>query len=133
MKALKYVGIALGVWVAIVVVFESMIGILQPDTGETITIVTQDADGEKAQRVLARLENGGQIFIAANHWPRAWYNQALENPAVEGIIDGETKPYTAVPVSDAEHERLQRDHDTGLVFRFITGFPPRYFLRLDPR
>jgi hypothetical protein len=32
-----------------------------------------------------------------------------------------------------EHDRVEREHKHGLGFRILTGFPPRYFLRLDPR
>ena len=133
MKAVKTLVIVLVVYAGIVATFESMIGFFQPEAGEVLTITTTNESGETNDRVLARLENNGQMFIAANHWPRAWYNQALANPNVEVSIEGEKKPYLAVQVSDEEHARLTRDHDNGLVFRIITGFPPRYFLRLDPR
>ncbi|MDZ7686978.1 MAG: hypothetical protein U5O39_20150 [Gammaproteobacteria bacterium] len=48
-------------------------------------------------------------------------------------MDGETKPFTAVPVEGAEHEQVDSDNPLGPVFRILTGFPPRYFLRLEPR
>ena len=48
-------------------------------------------------------------------------------------VDGESGAYLAVPVTDEEHDRVQRDNDTGIVFRVMTGFPPRYFVRLQPR
>jgi hypothetical protein len=73
------------------------------------------------------------LYVAANHWPRAWYQQALENPKVEATIAGEKKAYLAVPVTGAEQDRMGVDHDNGVIFRILTGFPPRYFLRLDPR
>jgi hypothetical protein len=41
--------------------------------------------------------------------------------------------YLAVPVTGAENDRLQREHAHPVFFRILTGFPPRYFLRLDPR
>jgi len=28
---------------------------------------------------------------------------------------------------------VQRDNPVPLAFRFLTGFPPRYFVRLDPQ
>ena len=83
MKVVKYLVIALFVYVGIVVAFESMIGILQPTNEATLVITTTDADGNTADRVLARLESGGNLYIAANHWPRAWYRDALANPEVE--------------------------------------------------
>ena len=133
MKAVKYLGIALGVWVAIVVIFETAIGILQPQAGEVLVITTTDDDGTENDRVLAHLKSQGKDYIAANHWPRAWYNAALANPNVSVSIDGASADYTAVPVSGAEHEQVDGDNPLPLGFRFVTGFPPRYFLRLDPK
>jgi hypothetical protein len=33
----------------------------------------------------------------------------------------------------AEHERINADHALPLGFRVLTGFPPRYLMRLDPQ
>ncbi len=139
MKIAKRIGILLLAYVALVVAFESMIGIMQPRAGDTLVIHTTDAGGETSDRVLAHLESQGKIYVAANHWPRAWYNEALENPKVavtlvnEDGSDGPRGEYLAVPVSDEEHARVHAENNPGLVFRFLTGFPPREFLRLDPR
>ena len=133
MKAVKIIAIVVAVYVGIVVAFESLIGILQPAGGNTLVITTTDADGGKHDRVLSRLESGGQLYVAANHWPRAWYSRALENPDVEAVVDGERGAYRAVRVSGAEHERVDAERSLGFGFRVLTGFPPRYFLRLEPR
>jgi len=135
MKIAKRVGIALAIYIGIIIAFESMIGIFQPDGETTLVITTSEAGGQSNDRVLARLESGGKLYVAANHWPRAWYNRALENPNVEVIIDsqsGEREHYVAVPVVSPEHEQVDEDHSLPFVFRVLTGFPPRYFLRLDP-
>jgi hypothetical protein len=129
----KRFAIALCVYVGIVVAFESLIGFFQPEGGDTLVITTRDRDGSSNDRVVSRLESGGQLYVAANHWPRAWYEQALENPKVDVTIDGERNTYLAVSVTQEEHDRLGAEHSTGVVFRMLTGFPPRYFLRLDPR
>ena len=100
---------------------------------DTLVITTKDGDGTPNDRVLSRLESDGQVYVAANHWPRAWYEQALENPKVDVTIDGERNTYLAVSVTQEEHDRLGAEHSTGVVFRMLTGFPPRYFLRLDHR
>ena len=34
--------------------------------------------------------------------------------------------------TDEEHDRVNSENSTGMVFRMLTGFPPRYFVRLDP-
>ncbi len=115
-----------------VVAFESLLGYLQPTTGATLFITTFDRDGTAHDRVVSRLESDGQLYVAANHWPRAWYEQALENPSVQVTVDGEKGAYVAVPVTDEEHDRVNSDNSTGIVFRIVTGFPPRYFVRLDP-
>jgi hypothetical protein len=133
MKYGKWLAIALCVYVGIVGAFESLIGFLQPAGEDTLVITTTDSEGNASDRVLARLESSGQLYVAANHWPRAWYEQALKDPKVEVTLAGETSPYLAVPVTDVEHDRLAVEHSTGTVFRILTGFPPRYFLRLDPR
>jgi hypothetical protein len=133
MKALKVVAIAVLVYVGIVAAFESLIGTLQPASGSVLVITTFDADGAPHDRVVSRLESAGQLYVAANHWPRAWYRRALANPEVQATIDGKKGDYRAVPVTGAEHDRVEGEHGHGVVFRILTGFPPRYFVRLDPR
>ena len=133
MKALKIVAIVVLVYVGIVVAFESMIGFFQPAAGSTLVITTFDAGGAPHDRVVSRLESDGQIYVAANHWPRAWYRRALANPEVRATIDGQARDYRAVPVTGAEHDRVESENRHGVVFRILTGFPPRYFVRLDPR
>ena len=133
MKALKIVAIAVLVYVGIVAAFESLIGFLQPSAGATLVITSFDAAGAPHDRVVSRLESDGRLYVAANHWPRAWYRRALANPEVQATIDGKKGDYRAVPVTGAEHERVEGENRHGVVFRILTGFPPRYFLRLDPR
>ena len=82
---------------------------------------------------MSRLESDGHVYVAANHWPRAWYRRALQNPEVQATIDDQKRDYRAVAVSGAEHDRVESEHKHGLGFRILTGFPPRYFVRLDPR
>lgn len=131
-KFLKLLGILLAVYVGIVVLFESLLGYFQPEGQSTLTITTIAPDGNSHDRVLALLESDDELYVAANHWPRAWYRHARANPRVQATIDGEQEDYRAVPVSDQERERLREEHGTGLFFKFLTGFPPRRFLRLDP-
>ena len=133
MKALKIAAIAVLVYVGIVVAFESLIGYFQPADASTLVITTFDQDGAPHERVVSRLESDGKLYVAANHWPRAWYKRALENPEVQVTLDGEKKDHRAVPVTGAEHDRVNGDNQLGVMFRFLTGFPPRYFIRLDPR
>ena len=133
MKAAKLFAILLCGYVGIVVAFESLIGFFQPADESTLVITTTDEDGNTNDRVVSRLTSGGQLYVAANHWPRSWYNQALANPNVQIILDGERTDYLAVPATDEEHDRVNGENSHGIVFLLLTGFPPRYFLRLDPR
>jgi hypothetical protein len=133
MKILKRVAIVILAYLAIVVVFESLIGYFQPVNPSTLVLTTSDGDGETRDRVLARLESGDQLYVAANHWPRAWYRRALENPTVVVDLGADGKrAHQAIPVVGAEHDRVDQDNSLGIGFRILTGFPPRYFLRLEP-
>ena len=128
MKALKIIGILFVVYVGIVVAFETWLGIAQPYGEGMMIITTTDDSGERKPRVVAKLESDGNLYVAVNHWPRAWYN-----PAVTVTIDDVENPYQAVEVTGAEYVRVDAEHSLPTAFRILTGFPPRYLLRLDPR
>jgi F420H(2)-dependent quinone reductase len=134
MKAVKIIVILALVYVAIVAAFESLIGYIQPTPPESaILITTFDANGTPYNRVVSKMLTDGHLYISANHWPRAWYRRALANPKMQVTIDGLKGDYLAVPVSGAEAARVESEHPHGVVFRILTGFPPRYFVRLDPQ
>ena len=134
MKLAKLAAILVLVYAALVAAFESMIGYKQPmQPGSSLVITTYEPDGSAHDRVVSRLESDGRIYVAANHWPRAWYRRALANPEVSATIDGNKANYRAVPVTGDEEARVAREHPVGTGFRVMTGFPPRYFVRLDPR
>lgn len=127
------IGLLIG-YVGLVVAFESLIGFLQPEQGNVLTITTTGEDGTANDRVLAMLDDGGTIYVSANHWPRAWYEEALANPEVGVSIAGARGDYLAVPIDEVdEWERLDALFAHPFLFKFITGFPPRLFLRLDPK
>lgn len=132
MKILKIVGILLVVYAGIVVLFESLIGYFQPAGQGTLVITTTNDAGEASERVLSLLKSGEQLYVAANHWPREWYNQALANPNVQVTLDGEKGAYLAVSAVGEEHDRLSEEFALGMGARILMGFPPRYFVRLDP-
>ena len=137
-KAGKWIGIVIGVLVLLyigqVVLFEVRLGVNQPENQSTIVIATFDEDNNRHERVVRLVEFEGNAYIAANHWPRAWYQQALDNPEIEVEMasEGGFAPYIAVPLEGAEEERIAQVYSVGFEFRFRTGFPPRYFMRLDP-
>jgi hypothetical protein len=132
MKAVKIIGVLVLVYVGVVVIFESLLGYYQPANEQTLVITTANADGISSDRVLARIESEGNLYVAVNHWPRTWYYKALDNPQVQITIDEEKKDYLAVPVEGAEIEQVDNARPLGIGFRILTGFPPRHFVRLDP-
>jgi len=132
-KALKIVAILFLVYVGVVVLFESMLGYFQPENQGTLVLTTTDEDGISTDRVLVRNVSNGHIYVSANHWPRAWYYETLENPNVRIDSEGTTGEYLAVPVTGEEHDRVDRENPHGIGFMLLVGFAPRYFFRLDPR
>ena len=129
---IRTAAIVVVIYVLLVAAFESLLGYFQPETPDTLVITTIDAQGDVHDRVLSGLESDGKSYVAVNHWPRAWYRRAKDNPNVRITRDGETKDYVAVPVSGEEHARVARDNPVGIPFRIIVGFAPREFVRLDP-
>ena len=105
----------------------------QPETDTTIVLTTATPDGTTHERVLSPIDVDGTLFVSANHWPRAWFRRALEVPDVTVRRGGETRRYTAVPVSEEERERIHMEAGFPALGVLLTGFAPREFLRLDPR
>lgn len=120
----------LAVYAVLVIVFESLLGYFQPEQpGGTMTITVADGNA----RVVARLtDDDGNLYVGVNHWPRAWYRTALQNPAVDVTFDGETRPYLAVLLEGDDFDRVNDANSLGWVFKLLTGFPPREIMRLDP-
>ena len=131
MRAVKIGGVVLVGYVLIVVAFESLIGYFQPEAGDTLVLTTVNEDGAAIDRVLQALDSDGQLYVAVNHWPRAWYRRALASPRVQVTRDGTTRAYRAVPVTGGEYARVASEYPRPLAFLLLTGFPPRYFVRLD--
>ena len=134
MKGLKIAGILVIGYVGLVVGFESLIGFFQPQTSDSLVLTTIEADGARRDRVLERLEGDGRIYVASNHWLRGWYHAALANPSVRMTFGGKTGDYEAVPVTgDEEFRRIDDANERPFLFKVLTGFPPRFLIRLDPR
>ena len=133
MKVIKIIAILLLVYVGVVAAFESLLGYIQPENQKTLVITTTDGSGGTSDRVLSSLESNGQLYVSANHWPRTWYEQALKDPNVQVTLSSVKSDYLAVPVIGDEHDRVNDENRHSLGFRILTGFPPRYFIRLDPR
>ena len=154
MKALKWLGSIVLVYVIFVLLFESVfLGYYQPsfeDPGgcsimegqktmgrecgiPMIVITTKDDKGESNNTTVARFRTDGKLYVSAHHWTRGWYKEALKNPNVRGEFQGNVKDYIAVPVEGEEFERVAAEHTLPPAARFLMGFPPpRQILRLDP-
>ena len=136
MKVVKWILITAVAYVGLVVLVETWLGVFQPTLARSgfpmLVITTTDPSGASRDRRLARMESGGQIYVSAHHWPRAWYRQALENPEVRVTIDGVAGEYIAVPVEGEEYARLVEEWPIPLPMQFLMGFAPRNLLRLDP-
>ena len=130
---IKRLAVLLLVYVGIVVAFETLIGVLQPQSDNTMVLTSAADDGATLNRVVTRIEFDGKLYAAVNHWPRAWYGQVLENPDVNVTIGETTAAYRAVDVTDpAEFDAAQAARPLGPVIKLLTGFPPRRFVRFDP-
>lgn len=129
--------LALGLGLSVVLPTGCMTAVaaFQPENvgGETIVITTSDGKGRAYERVLTPIDDDGQLYIAANHWPRAWYYRALQNPEVRVRRGGDTTDYRVVPATEAERERLLDHPGFPKIAYLLTGFAPRVFLRLEPR
>ncbi len=132
-KVVKIAVVIVGIYVVLVIAFESMLGYVQPGGDAALVITTFDADGTAYDRVVSPYETDGQLYVSANHWPRTWYRRVLANPDVRATVDGSTGDYRAVPVNGAKHDRVDAAHPHTLMFKIMTGFPPRRVVRLDPR
>ena len=123
------------IYIGWVIEFEMSLGMNQPQGRTSIVIATLNENNERHERVLSLREVDGNHYIAANHWPRAWYHQALDNPNVEVKMPGEDVflPFLAVPLDGAEEALLREEYRLSFRSRAQMGFPPRYFLRLYTR
>ena len=129
--ALIAAGLLIIFYIGSVVWFEARLGYNQPQNSSTIVIATFDDNGARNERVVRLTVIGGENYVAANHWPRAWYRQALNKPELEVKMGDTFEPYVAVPLQGDELELVEEGYQVGFEFRFRTGFPPRKFLRLD--
>ena len=131
-RAVKILLIVSALYLLQIVLFESLLGFYQPEQGNTMLITTFEEDGEAHERVVSRLDRNVEIFVAVNHWPRAWARRLQRNPTMQMTYGGVTGDYTAVVLTGAEHEQGKIDFSVPFLFKFMTGFPPRYFVLLQP-
>ena len=89
--------------------YEVNLGRNQPIRGNSIIIASYDDQYARHERVLSLRQLGNEPYVSANHWPRAWYRQALENPNVEVKLASadDFMKYTAVPREGIKDERVK--------------------------
>jgi hypothetical protein len=63
MRLAKILMIVALVYVGIVATFESLLGYFQPADAQTMVITTYDSEGQGADRVVARLESNGALYV----------------------------------------------------------------------
>lgn len=63
---------------------------------------------ESLVAVMAGVESDGNLYVAANHWPRTGYPRAVENPDVAVTRDREKAARRAVSVTGPELDRITR-------------------------
>ena len=122
----KKIAIVVIAYASVVILFESLLGYYQPQSDGTLTITTNSA-GSRMTGCCPESSPTSSYTLRPITGPVV---KTPVNPEVT-VTDGETKAYTAVAVAGNEHEQV--DQPLPLAFRALTGFPPRYFVRLDPR
>ena len=134
---IKILLILLAIYVGLVIAFETWLGYSQPRGEDNLVITVTEDDGSQTKRVLSLFESQGDLYLAANHWPRDWFRQIQRNPEIHiefgEAHDAKSGNYLAVPVEGALHDQVLEDNRLPLFARILMGFPPREFVRLDPR
>ena len=133
MNVLSIVAFALLGYVAFVALAESLIWYFQPEMEGGVTISTIDDNGARVEWNLAGFEYKGRLYVSSNHWLRRWYYRALEHPDVGITRNGVERAYRAVSLDGAERVEISKAYKMGFVLRFVCGFAPSRFLRLDSR
>ena len=89
----KVLLIVLAIYIGIVVIFESWLGYSQPQGEGMVIINTTSDEGATSGRVVSLLNSNDNLYIARNHWPKRWYDQALANPEISIESAGTTNNY----------------------------------------
>ncbi len=133
MEIARILSIVVLAYVGFVALMEVVIGSIQPSMEGGVRLTTVNAEGRKSGRMLFGARMEGKLYVASNHWLRGWYHRALASPIVEVDVGGVRGAYEAVRVEGEERARLAHAYRMGFVLRFLCGFAPSKFLRLDPR
>lgn len=136
MRIVRVIVIALVVYVGLALLFDGMIGLFQPGSD---VLRSHDAAGKSHDTVLSVIEDGDTLWVQSGHHFRGWYHRVRQNPDVELIRSGDSKPYRAVPLDDPETKAhvirlLKEQNGFGYyVARAMLLFAEIKPVRLDPR
>jgi hypothetical protein len=117
-KAVRILAIVFACYVGLGLLFDSVIGSVQPQFDGTVVLRTfEPGGGEPKDTVLSLLNDNGQLWVESGHWFRGWYRRVQANPEVELTLDGQTAPYRAI--ADESPETVE--HVTNLMKRANGG------------
>lgn len=140
-KALKVCAFVLLAYLLVVVGIETFVVYMGKSHAERgvsededwLTLTTQDEAGKAKDSIMGGVRIDNHLYVAANHWPRAWLHRAIARPDVLVTLDGVQSEYRVGALEPTERERVAEVYKFPFLFRMLTGFPPRVFLRLDPK
>ena len=140
MKLLRILAIVLVAYVGLGLMFDSVIGSLQPQFDGTVVLRTYEPGGGGAKdTVLSLLDDDGQLWVESGHWFRGWYRRVQANNDVELTHNGQTAPYRAVPDESPETlahvtDLMKRANGGGYyVARTMLLWAPIKPVRLEPK
>ena len=111
--------------------------ILASESGEVITLRTQDAASEWHSTRLWVVDHEGAEWTRTGHPEKAWFVRLSANPVVEVKRDGVASSRRAVPVSDPDVSREVNDaykEKYGIADRIVAlsgDATKRVVIRLD--
>ena len=136
MKILRVILIVLVSYLGVGLLFDGLIGLFQPGSD---VLRSYDTQGAPHDTKLGVIEDGDTLWVESGHHFRGWYHRVRQNPDVELIRSGVSKPYHAVPVDDPETKAhliglmKQRTAAGYYVTRALLLFADIKPVRLDPR
>ncbi len=139
-KLVRMLAIVLVAYVALGLLFDAVIGSVQPRFDGTVVLRTYEPGGGGAKdTVLSVLDDDGQLWVESGHWFRGWYRRVQANPDVELTHQGQTAPYRAIADESPEAvERVtnlmkRRNGAAYYVARTLLLWAPIKPVRLEPR
>lgn len=123
MKKVALIGaVGLGVYIAIGLLFDALVGYYQPQNETTLVIQTRDDQGLLIDTVLTARDHEDELWVESGHWFRGWFRRLLKNPEVYIIRNGKRTAYRAEYVDTEEAiELMTRLMGKGQGMRYWIG------------